>query len=507
MAIEKELTIQDYIEILRRRWPLIVVLAVVGVSVGFVGTKVLPKKYKSSTLVLVEQPAISGIQQVVSSDTSERFASMQEQIMSRSRLEPVIQRFQLYKDDLNTVPMDELVLRLRKAIDVTPIQPMAETRAQGLPGFTISVSFDDAHRSQEICSTITSMFMEQNLQLQQQKAKLATDFLVTQLDDAKAKLDQQDARLAAFQRAHLGSLPDDRNTNLNVLGGLAAQLDATTQALSRAQQDKTFAESSLGEQLAAWQATLGGRNPETDAQQLAVMQAQLAELKSRYTDNHPDVVRLKRDIAAAKKAEQDKEKKSATAVPLSAEEPPQIKALRDRIHQYEVEIGNRSAQQDDIRGKIKLYQERMESTPAVEQEYKALTRDYQTAVENYNDLLKKRDAAQMAAALQQQQQGEQFRVLDPANLPDKPSFPNPLLFSVGGLGGGLACAVGLIGLLEMRDTSVRSDKEVENLLHLPVLAMVPTVAGLSDKAKAMSVPSGPLARVQEQPRRTRTQTI
>ena len=494
MVSNRELTVEDYINLLRRRWPIIAVLAVVGGSLGLGVAKILPKRYTSETLVLVEQPAISGLPQVVSSDTSERFASMQQQILSRSRLEPVIRQFRLYNDDMNQVPVEDLVGRLRSAIDVTPIQPMAQTRAQGLPGFTIGVTFSDPSTAQQICSTVTSMFMEENLKLQQDKARLATDFLVTQLVEAKGKLDEQDARLAAFQRSHLGSLPDDRSTNLNVLGGLASQLDATTQALSRTQQDKTFAESSLSEQLAAWRATLDGRNPETDAQQLATMEAQLAALKSRYTDDHPDVARLKRDIAAAKKAAESNDKKSTPAeTPVKAVEPPQIKALRDQIRQYELEIEDRTAQQEEIRRRIATYQLRVESTPAVEQEYKLLTRDYQTAVESYNDLLKKRDQAQMATALQQQQQGEQFRVLDPANLPDTPSFPDRLKFGLGGFAGGLGCAMGLIVLLEMRDTSVRSDKDVEALLHLPVLAVVPTLASLSGKAKT-AVPLQPFAR-------------
>ena len=493
MTSQRELTVEDYIKILRRRWPIIAIVAVVGGGLGLGMTKALPKRYTSETLVLVEQPAISNIPQVVSSDTSERFASMQQEILSRSRLEPVIHQFNLYSEDVNRVPMEELVGRLRKAIDITPVQPMAQTRAEGLPGFTIGVTFSEALMAQQVCSTVTSMFMEENLKIQQDKAKLATDFLVAQLEQAKAKLDEQDARLAAFQRSHLDSLPDDRTTNLNMLGGLASQLDATTQALSRAQQDKTFAESSLAQQLAAWQATVDGRSPETSEQQVAALDAQLAALKSKYTDDHPDVVKLKRDLAAAKAMAEANDPGTVAEKPgKAAAEPSQIQALRAQIHQYDSLIQNQTAQQEEIRRRIATYQARIESTPAVEQEYKELTRDYQTAVENYNDLLKRRDQAQMASALQQQQQGETFRVLDPASLPDKPSFPDPLKFGFGGLGGGMACAAGLILLLEMRDTSMRSDKDVEALLHLPVLATVPALGSLSSKGKA-GMPLEPVA--------------
>src|SRR6202040_1332739 len=176
-----------------------------------------------------------------------------------------------------------------------------QTKAQGLAGFTVSVDFDEPRLAQQICSAITSLFMEENLELRQRQAEQTTQFLAKQLDDAKAKLDEQDAKLATFQRRYLGSLPEDGPTNINVLQGLNAQLDAATQAIGRAQQDKTFAESALNQQLAAWQATQDGHNPQTQEQQLVLLQNQLAELKSKYTDDHPDVIRVKGDIETLKK--------------------------------------------------------------------------------------------------------------------------------------------------------------------------------------------------------------
>jgi polysaccharide chain length determinant protein (PEP-CTERM system associated) len=350
--------------------------------------------------------------------------------------------------------------------------------------------------AQQICSTVTSMFLEENLRVRQNQAEKTTDFLTKQLEVAKAKLDEQDAKLATFQRAHLGALPDDQDTNLNVLGGLASQLDAATQALSRAQQDKTFAESSLAQQRAAWQATLEGRNPATYEQQVAALEAQLAVLKSKYTDDHPDVVKMRRDIAAAKRmAEANGEEIAAAETPAKAvAEPVQLQSLRAQIHQYDQVIQDRTAQQEELHRRIRTYQGRVESSPAIEQEYKALTRDYQSALEFYNALLKQRDLAAMATDLERQQQSEQFRVLDPASYPDRPSFPNRLNFAVGGLAGGLALGLGLAFFLEMQDTSVRSDRDLESLLHLPILAVVPTLKTQSSKSKTNS-PLVPVTKV------------
>src|SRR6202044_2487709 len=164
-------------------------------------------------------------------DVSERLASMKEQIFSRTRLEPIIRQFGLYSQDIDRVSMDTLVTRLQESIDVTPVQPMAETRANSLPGFFVDVTFSDPRVAQEVCTAVTSMFIEENLRISQQNSQVTTDFLSQQLADAKKNLDDQDSKLAAFKGSHLDSLPDEEQTNLNLLTNMTSQLDAATQAL------------------------------------------------------------------------------------------------------------------------------------------------------------------------------------------------------------------------------------------------------------------------------------
>jgi len=390
MPEERELTLEDYIAVLRRRWSVIVALSVIGCGLGFAVAHFLPKRYTSRTLVLVQQPTVPDeyVKPVVTEGTSERLATMQQEILSRTRLEPIIQQFGLFREDVSRVPMEDLISRLQGSITVTPVEPMAETRAQGLPGFTVSVMFPDPRLAQQICSTITSMFMEENLQLRQRQAEQTTQFLAKQLDDAKAKLDEQDAKLANFERHYLGSLPDDEQRNINILQGLNSELDATTQAIGHAQQDKTFAESALNQQLAQWQSSQDGRNPQTEEQQLTSLQNQMESMKSRYTEDHPDVLRLGRDIEALKQkiakadletelTNKDKEKDKAKRAPV---EPTEIQLLRTQIRQNDQTIKERTAEQAEIRRRITLYESRVESTPEIELEYKQLTRDYQTAL-------------------------------------------------------------------------------------------------------------------------------
>jgi polysaccharide chain length determinant protein (PEP-CTERM system associated) len=444
---------------------------------------VLPKKYTSQTLILVQQPTVPSdiVKPVVTEDLNHRLASMQEQILSRTRLEPIIGKFGLYPEDRGKVHIEDLVERLRASIAVTPLVSMPGTQNQSLPGFYVNVTFNDPQLAQQICTEITSMFMEQNAHALEQQAARTTSFLSQQLDEAKAKLDEHDAKLAQFKRQYLGSLPEETQTNLSLLMGMNSQLEANTQALSRAQQDKVFNESLFNQQQANWEAAQKkqpGHDPETLEQQLNALQDQLTVLQARYTTEHPDVVKIKNNIEEVKKrmAEEPKTDPSGSGnTQTSRSEPPQLQQFRVKLRQDELNIADLTKRQAQIQNQIGVLQGRIQASPAVEQQFKEMTRNYQSALEFYNELLKKLDNSAMATDLQHQQEGEQFRVLDPPSLPDKPSFPKKPYFLGGGLGAGLALAVGILALIAISDTSIYTERDVEYCLKLPVLGLIPNL--------------------------------
>lgn len=493
LTAERELAAADYMIMLRRHWVLILVLALAGAPLAYGISKFLPDKYKSQTLVLVEPPTVPTtiVPQIDVTTLSQRLAGMKSQILSRSRLEPIIRQFGLYQDEIKSKSMDELVGKLQGSIDITPVQPMAETGAKDLPGFYVTVTLSDPRTAQGVCTAITSMFIEESLGVQQQDSEQTTQFLSQQLAEAKSDLDAQDGKLAAFKAKYIGSLPDDQQTNLNILTGLTSQLDAATQGLVRAQQDKSFAESMLAQEVAAWRASQGGHNPESLEQQLITLQTQLADLQGRYTDDYPDVIKTKADIAALQKkiaeTEASKVPADSNAPDKGAVEPAEITRSRAQIRADEQMIAAKTKEQDQIKQEIKLYEGRIQMSPEVEEQYKELTRGYQTAQDSYNDLLKKQQASAMSEDLAKTQQGEQFRVLDPADLPSKPTFPNRPLFALGGLGGGLALGVGLAFFMEAQDKSLRTERDVEYALRLPVLAMVPAIEPIATKKPRKSL--------------------
>lgn len=478
MVRNGEISLADVKRSLRRHWwiPLMTML-LLGLA-GIAAVLILPKKYTSTTMVLVEQPTvpIEYVKPVVNDDLNHRLASMKEQVLSRSRLQPIIEKLNLYPEQRGKAHMEELEDTLRKAVEVELMQPMPGSLNKQPPGFQISVTFGNPQVAQQICTDITSMFIEQNSKRREQQAVDTTQFLSQQLDQAKAKLDEQDAQLAQFKRQYLGSLPEEETTNLNILTDMNTQLEAVIQALSRAQQDKAFNEALLSQQETNWKqmTTTGNQNPETQEQQLAQLEAQLSDLLARYTPEHPDVLKVKSQIEEVKKKmAQEPASKPATAPPAPLHEPPQIQQLRAKIKQDDLGIAELGKRQSQIQEQIRLIQGRVQASPMVEQQFKEITRNYQTALELYNDLLKKRDSSTMATSLEHQQESETFRILDPPSLPNSPSSPNRLALIGGGMGAGLALGLGVLYLLAMLDKAMYTERDVETCLKLPVLTTVP----------------------------------
>ena len=479
MVRNGEITVAEIKRIFRRYWWIPAFATLVLGVIGLAASLVLPKKYTSSTLVLVEQPTVPVdlIKPVITNDLNQRMASMKAQILSRSRLESIIDKFGLFPQERKTAHMEDLVERLKSTIDVELIQPMAGAIDHQPPGFNVKVTFDNPQLAQQICQEITSMFMEQNATGRVAQSNKTTQFLTEQLNEAKAKLEEQDKRLAQFKAEHLVSMPEQEQTNITLLGGMNTQLDATTQGLTRAQQDKSLNETLLTNQETSWKASqVGQQNPETEDQEMNALQAQLSVLLSKYTPQHPDVIKLKTQIDELNKkmAEAPAPKPAAAGAQAALREPPAIQQLRTRIKQDDFSITELTKRQSQIQDQIRAIQGRLQASPVVEQQLKEMTRSYQTASEIYNDLLKKRENSAMATDLEHEQQGENFKVLDAPSLPTTPSFPKKIIFVGGGLGAGFALSLGILYLLAVSDKAMYSERDVELCLKIPVLTNVPS---------------------------------
>ncbi len=503
MLGHRTLNVDDYIEILKRRKWIIAIPLIVIPTLAVISTFFIPARYVSQTLVLIEEQKVPDeyVKPVIASDLDSRLASMKEQILSRSRIQPIIERYNLYAN--SHMSMDDRVDTARKAIGIKPIHSEI-AHSGGLPGFFISFTAADPHSAQLVCGEITSLFLSENLRLRESSAEGTTDFLKSQLEDAKRSLDQQDEKLAAFQRENGGKLPDEESSNFNMLSSLNTQLEAATQALSRMEQDRTYEESMLAQQVQASQPSSSAGQPSTPGtyqqigtpdqqQKLQALEAQEAELAQHYTDDYPDVVAVRRHIADLKKAMQPVTYRVSgpNSSPAHPGESAALQQLRSQIHAADVAIDEKRKEQAQIQANVRLYQDRIQASPAVQEEYKALTRDYTTAQTFYDHLLAESNNAKMATDLERRQEGEQFRVMDEPNLPDGPTFPNRTLFALGGVFGGLALGLVIVAILEYKDTSLRSERDVWAFTKLPTLAVI----AYADPKKVDTLKTGLLSRL------------
>jgi len=273
-----------------------------------------------------------------------------------------------------------------------------------------------------------------------------------------------------------------------MLMSLNSQLDASTQTLGRAQQDKAYTESMLAQQLAAWKASQSSTNPQTLDQELTQLQGQLLQLQARYTDDHPDVIKTKADIAEIQKKLKELNAASATASnsddKANVAEPPEIRQLRLQIHQYQGVIEQATADQKRLQSEINVYQGRTAMSPGIEEQYKLLTRDNDNALALYKDLLAKKSTSAVATNMENQQEGEQMEILATAGLPESPSFPIRPIFAAGGLAVGLGIGVVIAVFLEFSDKSIRTAKDAAAIMDLPLLVSVPWLGEEEEGAAA-----------------------
>jgi len=485
MIANRVLELDDYLEMARRQRRLIIVLTLFALVAGFLISFAFTPKYTSNALVLVERQTVPAgyVKPIVTAAVRERIMMLQQQVLSRNRLQPMVERLGLVKKGRSVDDVIDDIQRNAAVKDADPSASRADSsgssssvkRLGDTPGFYVSFTSDNPHDAQQICTELTSMLLAENLKSREQVALSTTDFLSRQLEEAKRNLDEEDQKLAAFKSHYLGQLPSDIENNLKILGGLNSQLDANTQTINRAQQDKSYAESVLAQQLSAWKSSQTSLTSETIAQRLAALQTQLVTLQARYTDDHPEVIKMKSDIAGL----QTKQKEMSAPSDQNADntetkgEPPEIRQLRQEIHHNEGVISRATQEQNHLQQMIELYQSRVTLSPKVEEDYKQLTRDNDTAHKIYESLLVDKRESEMQTDLEHRQQGEQMRLLDAANLPDEPSFPVRWKFALGGLGVGLALGLSIATWLELRDKAIRNEGDVIAALELPMLTSVP----------------------------------
>lgn len=458
----------------RRRRAMFVGLAVVWL-IACVLAWLLPPRYMSQSTILIEQPQVP--QQYVLPnvvlDIQTHLQTLTQEILSRSRLQRIVDDLHLYSGKLNRfLTGGDVIARMRKDIKVDLNPTSTTTKSSGLTSFTISYSGSDRQLVQQVTSRLTSLFVEENLRARQQQSENTTEFLDKQLQEARAHLDEQEKRIKEFKAQFVGQLPGELQSNFQILGALQTRLEQANEGLNRSEQQKLY----LSSLLSAYHDTpslgvenVAGKPLDVDTE-LQRLKAERADMKSRYTDSHPAIVQIRDQIAKAEqlKAEMGKDKDKGN-VPVSRG----VAEIQSQLKGTELDIQNRQKEIASLQSKMQVYEARLNETPVREQQLQELSKDYAQLRANYDDLSKKKNESALATNLQKTQQDQQFVVLDPPSVPSSPYFPNRLLFTLGGLAAGLAAAFATAFARESLDDRIHAEKEVSTISKAPILVAIP----------------------------------
>jgi len=509
---DKPFNVHDYKEIfLRRVWffiiPFVVILAGTGIYVFG-----LPKEYRATTLILVTPQKVPEdfVRPTVTSKIEDRLQSIGQEIMSRTRLEEVINEFNLYLEERKSLRLEEIVESMKKNIQV---------EIKGKEGyFTISCTGKDPKVITLVTNKLALLFIEENLKMREQQAQGTSEFLAIELNATKVKLEEQEKDLTDFKRKFMGELPEQRDANLRVLDQLQMQSQRINDGLKGAQDRRVIIQKQLSDfemlaqsanqaQSSTGELFIGGPSSSSTTRaknhyetQLEQMKDYLVELQAKYTDKHPDISITRKKIVdleakktefeAASKAEAEKEEqeKPTAKQSLSAKTPPgkreikmdprlapHYKEIENQLIAVDMEIKRFKQEDATVRTQIVRYRERIENTPSREQAMALLTRDYSNTRESYGSLLKKSQDAQQAENLERRQKGEQFKIIDPARIPEKPYKPDIPKILLIGLALGLGTGVAAVFFREQMDGSFRDAEDLYATFGFKVLTNIPRI--------------------------------
>ena len=491
-----------YLGVVRRRHLYFLIPLFLGWVIVWGASWVLAPRYVSSTLILVEQPKMPKdyVTPNVNDDLQERMQSITQQILSRTRLLHIIDQFDLYVRPHHSRPSpDQQVEMMRKDIGID----LVRDEHNQITAFNVSYTSRDPRVAQQVTSELTNLFINENVEQSQQQSADTTKFLEGQLETARKSLTAQEEKVRQFKAEHAGEMPAQLATNLQILNGLQSQLQNEEDALNSAKQQRVYLQS-MADQYRALQGSSKTPDGTTTVglpginQELDKLKAQLADLSSHYTDRHPDVRKLKEQIAETEKIRDQllasmKAKDTAapdgsepTASPAGADpvQAPMLAQNQGQMKSNQVEIANREHSIAALKMKMDEYQSRLNQEPIREQQLADLTRGYDQSKADYDDLLKKKNESARATSMVMQSQGERFEVIDPPSFPQKPDFPNRLKFCGIGLGIGLVLGAVVTGVFEFLDDRLYEEKELKKMLPAQVIAEIPAIISLPDEQRA-----------------------
>lgn len=475
--MESNNPIGQYLDVaLRRKW-LILPPFLLGIIVSLYLCATLPPIFKSETTILVEPQQVpeNYVQSTVTGSVQDRLNTISQQILSRTRLESVIKELGLYAKLEGKASREEIVNTMRQNIEIkVESQPR---RREATAAFRLTFYGEDPETVQRVTQKLATLYIEENLRVREAMARGTKDFLNKQLEEIEAELRRTEESIREFKQKYMGELPEQLETNLRALDQLQQQKTAVLASLRDAEDRQVMLEQQLSEAPRYLAGT--GADNEDLYRQLESKRQQLTALRARYTDLYPDVIRLRKEVRDLELRIGGGKEPGAETSPSGEGVPvvnPTYARLKNQAEANRLTLESLRDEQRGIDWKMRRLHGRVENIPRREQELMTLTRDYKTIKQSYDSMMARKINAEIAEDMEIRQKSEQFRILDPANYPEKPVRPNRLRILGIGLLLGLGAGVGLALLMEFLDRSFRTVEEVKQTFTIPVLGVIPLLA-------------------------------
>lgn len=471
--------LRDYPQIIKRRkWSLFVPAMMISLA-GLITAIALPPVYKSSSTILIEEQEIPQdlVMTTVTSFAEQRLQTINQRIMSTTRLLEIIKRFDLYKDLREKKTTEEIVQKMREDVKLKQISADVVDRRTGRPTAAI-IAFSLFYEGKEtpqtverVANVLASLFLEENLKVRERQTQETYEFLDEEAARVKKELNTIDSELSRFKEEHINELPGLFHVNIQSLENMERNVERLMEELRNLREREGYLETQL--------ATLSPFMEDKDRTRLDELRVQLVYLQSRFTDEYPDVIKTKDEIAGLEKrlsGDHDQNKKT-----VNRPDNPAYVTLSSQLASTRADMESIKIQEREYRARADEYRRRIEASPKVEEAYNALVVDRNNTEAKFNDLLQKSMEAKVAQGLEKEQKGERFTLIDPARLPEKPFKPNRAAILLVGCILGLAAGAGLTAVREITDQTVRIPEILTVATSFPVLALLPEIVTPSDE--------------------------
>lgn len=474
-------TLNDFVDVMRRRKWWFILPSTFVLLASLLVALVLPPVYMSTAKILIEEQEIPTdyVRATVTSYAEQRVEAIKQRVMSSVRLLDIAKSLSLYSDHLSGKTPEEIVSTMRKDIKLETISTDVVNERTGRESavtiaFTLTFEGKQPEKVQQVTSLLSSLFLEENLQIRKRQTQETADFLQNEMEKIEKDLESIEANVLSFKEKHINELPSMLQVNIQSMQGIELKKERLKEELlSKKERDEYLRSELAGIPEAS--------KDIVEKKRLEELEAQLVNLKTHFTDEYPDVVKTKSEIAELKR-------KALLSSPVGSEKStnidnPAYVTLNAQLSSTKSEINSLQRQIQELTQKEDEYRRRIEATLRIEEEYKSLISMRDNTQAKYNDLMKKFMEAKVSHGLEEEQKGERFTLIEPANYPEKPYKPNRLVIVVLGVVVSFGLGVAALSMREYTDTAIRDADMLARSTAFPVLGSIPEIVTREDAAR------------------------